>query len=86
MVPRKKPGSLWFIEDYILTKRYGQCHASSLPLFTRCNQASSFPSFRMSLIVFTARIKIVLRGCRHGTNFAEGQHPGCGVWNAVGPN
>jgi hypothetical protein len=22
-----------------------------------------------------ARIKIVLRGCRHGTNFAEGQHP-----------
>src|SRR5271170_8188823 len=44
MVPCRKPGSLWFIEDYILTKRYGQCHASSLPLFTSCNQASSVPN------------------------------------------
>src|SRR5260370_41846170 len=39
----------------------------------------------MWLIVFRARIKIVLRGCRHGTNFAKGQNPGCGVWNASGP-
>src|SRR5664279_3290945 len=44
MVLCRKPVSPWFIEGYILTKRFGQCHASSLPFFAPCNQASSVPN------------------------------------------
>ena len=44
MVPCRKPVSLWFIDGYILAGRFGQCHATSLPLFTHRKQASSGPN------------------------------------------
>src|SRR5580658_5996683 len=49
----------------ILTKRYGQCHASSLLLFTRCKQALSVPN------VLDCHYRPALKSCCEAVGTAQ---------------